>query len=339
MIALTSVVLNSVSGTTVYAGSADKKTDFKDMVATLTEAGYSEETAEALDYDDMVLIYESIKNENEINITTCAFEADNLSDMEEFLNYEEEELLSMGLTQEEIEETNEQLEEILSLEDCQLEEVYGMDETEIKMLRMVEENANSDSENDTEKVIENEVVASGSISSSKLTYTQTVVKNSTTLPNYKVTLSYAWSSPYFVACFSDKIVVGWGGNLNCKNYSGTANYYGLNLIGSSWNGGQLSSKSMSAEVSPNIGIQFSFKQYNGYDKYGNGAKSKNGSASFTLYQTKKQGYDTTLVSVYCHRVVSIQSAGISFSSSGVSVSLSIGGAWDQSSQKKTTVGY
>lgn len=96
---------------------------------------------------------------------------------------------------------------------------------------------------------------------------------------------------------------------------------------------------MTTDVTPNAGVQFTFPQSYGTCSNGNAAKTKSGFASFTLYQTKKQGYDTTLISNYCHRVVSVQSASISISASGPSVSLSIGGDWDTTTQKQTMLAY
>ena len=90
---------------------------------------------------------------------------------------------------------------------------------------------------------------------------------------------------------------------------------------------------MEIEVSPNQGIEFSFPQGKAY------CKTKRGIAQFMLYQTKERGLDTKLVSQYCHRVFSVQSADISITSSDVGPSISITTAWDATAQKRTTIGY
>lgn len=328
-------LFNSTTGTVL---ADDEQKSYDNMISKLVSAGYTKDTAIALDYDDVVLIYESLESGKELTIDTCATEVDNLSNIENFLSCNEEQLLEIGISQDDINTTTEQLENMLSLEDKKLEDVYNLDKTDVKMLRIAEQNAERNKvEEPTDKVIDNEVTASGSISSSKLTYTQTAVSNSKSKPNYTVKLSYSWKSPYMLGGFNEKIVAAWGGNLNCKNYTGTAKYYMTNAWGTKWKSNQIASTKMSTVITPNAGITFGFPQSKGFSMNKKGGLSKTGSASFTLYQTKKKGYDTTLISYFCHRVISLSSAGISISSSGPSVS--IGKAWNKSSQKKSIIHY
>jgi len=90
---------------------------------------------------------------------------------------------------------------------------------------------------------------------------------------------------------------------------------------------------MEIEVSPNKGIEFFFPQSKA------DCKTKRGIAKFMLYQTKERGYDTQLVSQYCHRVFSIESADISISATDVGASIGITTAWDVSPQKQKMIGY
>lgn len=318
------------------------KVTYNEMVNELVNAGYYIDTAKALKEEEMKYILECIKNGSKIVVSSCATEVDNLSQIENFLSANEEELINMGMDEIEIEETQESLDELFKLSNKQLTKKYGLNQTEIKMLRKTKENAQESSKSDN-KEIRNEVTASGSISSSKLTYTQTVVNNSAKKkPNYRVCLSYSWKKAYNWACFDDEIVVGWGGGLNCKDYSGKASYYTWNKTSMDWTGrGAFMNKSMSTEVTPNAGIEFIFPQqvYSNAGTPRNG-KTKSGSVSLTVYQKKKKGYDTTLISHYCHRVVRVGGAEIGISADGgPSVSISIGAAWDRTQQRKNIITY
>lgn len=328
----------------VYADE-EVETDFEQMIESLVEAGYTDETARALEYEDVKEVYECICNGMIVDVYTCAVENDILSEIEEYLSYEHEELIDMGFTEEEILNVDKKIAEISVLEDLELCEKYNIDKAQVKALRKAIEkgNQNRNGENGEKKLTKNKVRASGSITSSEMTYTQTVTSTSTTLPSYNVKLSYTWKEVYFLGVFTDKIVVAWGGNLNCDKERGTAKYYTWEDVGGDF--GQLKTLySMNVEVCPNTGIIFSFPQSVECASWSDGLlKTKSGSATFKLYQTKTRGYDTRLVSTYCHRVISISGADISFTVSssevGGGATLSIGGAWDTSAQKRTTISY
>lgn len=67
------------------------------------------------------------------------------------------------------------------------------------------------------------------------------------------------------------------------------------------------------------------------------SKTRNGGATFTISQLKKQGFATQVASRYCHRVLSIGSS-ISFGLPA-SVNVNVGTAWDASAQKIATISY
>ena len=312
-----------------------------EMIAVLVEQGYTEGTAGALNEEDLVYVYDGIKNGNVIDVNTCSMEVDNLAEIEALYSYSEEELMAMGVDADDIHKTKEQLEEMYNMNDSQLKQEYGFNEVDMKLFRRAVENgkdANTEKRS-YGKELKNPVNASGSITASEMTYTQTVTSNSSSKPNYTVKLSYTWNSVYYLAIYNDKLVAAWGGNLNTKNDSGFAKYYNWVSYGGAFGSTKVQTKSMTVDVTPNAGIEFTFPQSYGICSNGNRAKTKTGYATFTLYQTKKQGYDTTLVSYYCRRVISVKSANISISSNGPSVSLSIGGAWDKTTQMKTTITY
>lgn len=337
LVLATIIAVNAVNLFDVNAASNNAKNS--QMIEKLIRAGYYKETAEALSDDEIKNVYESISGGKDVSIATCATEVDNLHEIESFLSCTEDELVNMGANKNEIKETKKSLDELFRMKDSEMIKEYGIDKTEVKALRKTKENAKKNKlKNTDKKKIKNEVNASGSISSSKLTYTQTVVNNSKKKkPNYRATLSYSWKKAYILAPFKDEIVVGWGGNLNCKDYKGRASYRTYKDFTCEWTGrGASAFKKMSTEVTPNAGIEFIFPQStNGGETY---RKSNAGSASVTVYQTKKKGYETTLISRYCHRVLKL-GGGISISASGPSVTVSVGEGWDKSAQKKTVIGY
>ena len=97
---------------------------------------------------------------------------------------------------------------------------------------------------------------------------------------------------------------------------------------------------MTSKETVQAGIEFIFPQsVTPKDTLDFDYKTRSGYAQFTLYQTKKQGYDTKVLSNYCHRVISVGSASIGFSVSGPSVGLSIGSAYDTTEQKKSSISY
>lgn len=178
----------------------------------------------------------------------------------------------------------------------------------------------------------------------KMKYTQTVINNSTAKkPMYNVKLYFSWKPKVGrVPYFNDRIAVAWGGNLNRGKmlskrirYQNMESYYGLR-------GKTYYSKYYSPGVSdtPNKGVIFSAKQFRVF--YKNGKKQqgilKNGYMSFNLYQNKKQGYDTRIISRYCYRKIKIGSS-ISFTGSGASVGIEIGTGYEKSPQRTRTIRY
>lgn len=226
--------------------------------------------------------------------------------------------------------TNKSVEQISQEKDVSL--------TEAKYYKKAIEKGLSDVTNETYKKTNNLVTASGSISTSKLKYEQKVTPKSTKLPNYQVKLSFIWDSPFTLIRFTDEVVVAWGGGLNTKNETYLVNYYNC---GSKWTTKYKTNK-MSKKTTPNTGIEFSFPQAVATPQTitnNTHALAKSGEIEFVLYQTKKEGKDTKIVSRYCHRVISVGSASIGISASGPNVSISIGGAWDTSPEKDNIIKY
>ncbi len=313
----------------------------EDLKKALFKKGYSLENIEVFPETEKKELASALnKDPNAVDIKTSVLETDNLAEIESFMSATDEELISMGANPSKIETTRRELEDLYTKNTEQLAKEKNISVTEAKFFKKaIEKGLNAKHQNKNRKDIKNPVTASGSISSSTLTYTQAVTnKSSTTKPEYSVSIQYVWKSVYALAVFNDKIVAAWGGGLNTKNISGRASYCDWGPI----NGWATFNKYqyMTKKETPQAGIEFTFPQ-SVYPAAGksNMSKTKAGYACFTLYQTKKQGYSSKIVSNYCHRVISVSSASIGINASGPSVSLSIGKAWDTSPQRASTIGY
>lgn len=310
----------------------------EDYVSILVENGYTEETAEALPTEDQKEIAEKLlTNPDDVEIATLSMEVDMLAEVESFFKYSEDDLIAMGATKEKIAETKDELFYYYGLSDSNLAKELNVNTTEAAMFKKaIEAGMESDGKAENNK---NGVSASGSITSSEMTYTQSKTDNSTSsAPSYAMKLSYTWNEVYALAVLEDKIVAAWGGGLNTKNISSSVKYYNWSSFGGGF-GTLYTSKSMSKTETVQAGIEFEFPQSVFKDVVSNYPKTKTGYAKFTLYQTKFQGYDTKVLSNYCHKVVSVGGGSIDISVSGPSVSLSIGYGYDKTAQKATTIRY
>lgn len=313
----------------------EERTTFDEKVDVLVDNGYSRGEVALLSEEDVTRIYEGIINGNVVDIYTCVIEIDNLAEIEAFYSCSKEELVEMGATEHDIDSTKEQLDQMYFMSDVELEREHGLSKTEAKLFRKAIDNGKSNCKSNQKygKELKNYVGASGSITSSEMKYTQSILDFSPALdrPEYLVFLTYDWYKPYFLGVFDDEIVAAWGGGLNTRGETGSAAYYGYGTFG--WTSYCVGNLAMETVVSPNKGIEFIFPQGD------RSCKTKSGGAQFRLYQTKEIGYDTTLVSQYCHRVYSVKSANITISATDVGASIDITTAWDTTTQKRTKIGY
>lgn len=297
-----------------------------DQDLVLLEEGYNQEIIDAMTENEEDIIYEAACEEAIIDKDIITMEVDNFNEISDFLSYDHDGLIELGLTEEEISNASERINYLINQSDDQLRSKFGLDDAEIKMLRgIVEENGRKD------KIIETPVYGTGTIGEAKLTYAQTVVQDyNSKNPKYNVVLAYAWHDPFAVGLFSDKIAVAWGGNLNSRDERGSSKYYNMNTLCTKYTS-YVKSKNMSVNCQPNKGIIFSFTQTdNNYHKI------KKGSASFTLFQSKKAGKSTKIVSSYCHKKFAV-AGSVSISKNGPGIS--IGTGWDYSKQKNTNISY
>ena len=276
-----------------------------------------------------------------MDVSTCAMEVDTLSEIENYLSCTEEELQDFGLTEEEIDECDEELSEILSMSNKELKQNFSLSNTEVKALRLAEENGIENRENNIvdNKKISNEVCASGALTSSDIKYTQSVANQSTSKkPKYVVNLSYAWKYVYLYGCFDDKIAVSWGGNLNSMSEVGTAYYNDYNAVKFTWKD-MVSQKRMEEEPKINKGYIFEFPQSYGKCKTNSelSGKSRTGFATCTLYNDRFKNLSTKITSLYCHAVIGWDhSIAIGVPASG---EITIGSSYEKTSKRQTNIQY
>lgn len=280
---------------------------------------------------------EQLEKSRKVIKTTLSMEIDMLAEIEAFLAYSEDELIAMGATKEKIDRNKEELLYYYTLSVSNLAKKLKINEIEAEMFkRAIEAGLNSNSKIKKHK---NGVLASGSITASEMKYEQEVTDNSTsTNPSYDVKLSYEWKEVYALAILDDKIAVAWGGGLNTKNISSSAYYHNWENVGGSF-GNYYTRRSMNEMETVQAGIEFEFPQAIYKDVFSYMPKTKDGFAKFTLYQTKYMGYDTKIISHYCHKVITFESASIEISASGAAVSLSIGPAYHTTAQARDIIGY
>lgn len=149
---------------------------------------------------------------------------------------------------------------------------------------------------------------------------------------------YNWITPYTFCVSEDCIVVGWGGYLNSKSETGSMNYYGWTSA-TNWSDYVNVYTSPRKEPTTNAGMEFYFPQSNGNDSQGHMTKTKSGSVRLDIYQTKAEGKDTKVISNYCHKTLSASGVTISVNSSGPSVSISIGTAYDKTPTQQANISY
>lgn len=337
------IIVNTTnSGLFVHAqNNRESNVNREKMIETLVDNGYAQETAEALEESKLEEIYDSICDGSMLDISTCAMEVDTLSEIENYLSCTEEELLDCGLTEDEIDTYDQELSDLLYMSNQELKQNFSLSNTEVKVLRLAEENGIENRENgiDDEKKINNEVCASGALTSSDIKYTQSVANQSTSKkPKYVVNLSYAWKYAYWYAALDDKIAVAWGGKLNSMSEVGTAYYNDYNPNTYKWNE-VISNKRMGEEPKINKGYIFDFPQCYGKAKTRGvlGGKSRTGFATCTLYNNRFQNLSTKITSNYCHEVIGWDhKISIGVPAAG---EISIGSDYEKTSTRQTNIRY
>ena len=324
---ITVVILVAVFFSTMNPCSSNaKRGSTYDKV--LLEAGYTPEVLQELSTVQKKEFYDSYKN-GLASVDTVVMEIDTLRNIDDYVDMSYDEKLQNGLEKSEIQKMDKQIEQLRNMSDRELIDIFQTDKVGV---RLIHDALKPDcSYYSTE---EEDIVASGSIASSELTFSQSVIDKSTKKKcKYKVRIEFNWKKWYFCGCFSDCIVIGWGGNLTQSTEKSSVKYYGqkFNKFDSSrFSSGKMTYK----EITINAGGQYSFSQC---DTWGN--KAKKGNAVFYLSQKGKKNKTTKIISEFAHRVISVSSPSIGVSKEGPSASITINTAYDSSAQNQNIITY
>lgn len=315
---------------TVFA--TEYKAGNNDALKVLIENGYSENFVNSLPKTERDKITNAIMaNPQDVQIVTVVMQVDNLAEIEAFCAFTDAELIEMGADEAAVKAVRKDIERLFSMSDSEVAQELGISKIEAQMIQRAIKSGKESSGSDAPYERKRGVSASGTITQSEMTYYQTVINNSTsTGPNYDVILFYNWAAPYYIDIFQDALAVAWGGGLTPKNISGNASYYQRGTYDFTT---YHTSYTFSPDIVPQTGVKFYMPQSIGL------GKNKMGQAGFGLYQTRWQGYDTNIVSRFAHKVISFGGAEISISSSGPSVGLVIGTAYDQTPQASSIISY
>ncbi len=310
----------------------------KEIINILIQNGIPEENATVLPYKDQMDIAKKLLSAPEkVAVATTCMETDILSEIELFLSLSNDDLVNRGVDAETILQKRQEFQHYSRISVEELSDLLKIDAFEATMLKKAIAEGIQNKKNTRSE--ENNVYASGTIGASQMTYTQVVTnESSSTAPSYRVRFMYTWEEVYGQEFYEDVIVVAWGGGLNTKEISSSANYYHWTSLLADF-GSFFDNQNMTTEEDIQKGIKFSFPQTMMVDySIGKTAKTKKGFAQCVLYQTRFQGYDTKVISYYCHKKL-IGNHSISISASGPSVSVSIGTGYDRTTQRSSNIQY
>lgn len=283
----------------------------------LLEMGIPEEIIEVIpeaDAKDLVEAY--LKNSESVEVSTSTLEVDVLSEMKEFVNKTDSELLLKGYSQDQIDKGRDIIETYNKTSDEELLN-SGLSECEVDSLR------------DALDSSKNEMISPmAAISPTKLTFTQTSTDySSSSRADYFIGIYFNWNSPYVWTIYNDKIAVSWGGNLKQVKVHQNVNYYNTNLTNTAFTESVGVAIPTYSEKAVNAMGIYEFPQ--GYSKVvaGSSGQAKFGSIRYEIYQTQFSGNVSKAIAYYCHQVTTYN-ASINFSGTGVTPAISIGTAYD-----------
>lgn len=332
-------------GTEMYCDvdKAKLNTELKCAVKNIKEQGYSEEMINDLNLDTILEIGKMLEQDSSsvsISKNICTF--DEMKNIEVVVNLSENDLVEKcGMDRVEAKNIKRQINEISDMSDKELKKNYDMNHTDIVILKQVlqKQKCYKPYKNIDEK---DKVTLSSSISTSKLSFTQTVQNKSTykilngkrvrVSSKYKVAETFNWKKCYYPWCYADTIAVAWSGGYVYSTNSKKISYYNMNGIwpAFTWAKTKKGTKNASASGTASKGCKYTFKQEYS-TSLSNTAYAKSGMIELTLSQIGYKGKKAQVISKYCHKVLAVGSVSI-----GASPSISTGVAYDVTDTDKTT---
>lgn len=293
----------------------------------LIQVGLSQEAIDHMSLGAKQNLIEAYKKDtSSVTAKTVVMEVDVLSEIDAYVNATPEEKIKYGLDDEKIKKMDNEIEILSDMSDKEMKDKFDMDDVTVKLIREA-------IEPDKDYQIKNEatdIQASGSITTSEMTYSQSAINNSTsTGVNYDVYLNAWWKDWYVFGAFDDKVAVVWGGNLTQYSNYQYVDYY-IQNHDSTWGGLSESRVPAYHESIVNAGGYYYFPQSL------SSAKARNVEINFKLKQSGRNNQSTKILSQFCHQTLGIDSS-ISISASGLSVSLKPGTSYDSTAQHSDVI--
>lgn len=332
-------VLTSIMSVTAFASEADNQiplvsnVENSEMTSVLADIGVPSAIIDTMPLEDATNLIQAYEDDPaSVSISSTVMEVDVLSELETFVNSSHDELINMGLTDEDIKKTDEKIQSYREMSDEELSKELGADDVGTKLFK----DAITPDDNYEVKNSEMDVSASGTVSSAKLTYTQSCTSYNT--PNsvkYYVGIYFAWNEvpEGITPSWNDNIVTAWGGNLTQSVNHKYTQYYNVNTdnITPAWSTYNQTGIHIYTETTVNAGGYYTWPQYYAYD----GGTGKFGSVGFYISQNANNGLTTKVVSQFAHRALQLGSTSISTSG----LTLEIGGGYDKSVQQENIITY
>ena len=280
----------------------------------LLDANFPQEIIDTMDNvckEKLVLQY--LSNKENYKASNSYLEIDNLEEINYIANMSDEDFENSNLSADEILLCKKQVRELRTSSKENIMSTYNVDSYAAKLIKAAADTPRNS------KAKTNDVKASGSISTSKLTISMGyAMELSSEYPDYLLMVLFSWSSPPFVNFDDDAVAVAWGGNLVLEEKESLISYKSVNAFVTSYTKKASSSKENVArysEIDINTGGAFYFPSYDAsmhmFDRYNNRIKS--GRIEFRLYQTEKKGNTTTkVIANYCHKALGFGDISVSY---------------------------
>lgn len=313
----------------VTAAETPQVVNDRDTNDTLLEMGYPQTIINLFSQEEKQEKAEFYKkNPDAISVTSTTLEVDVLSEIDAYVNSTNEYKKSRGYTDEQIKETDKEIERYCNMTDDELKRVLNIDDdVTVKLMREV---MKPDREYKVKDSM-SDVTASGSITASEMTFSQAVKDySSSSQANYEVEVSFWWNDLYFFGAFKDKVITAWGGNLTQYPDENNVYYYEQK---NDWGSYDRTTKASYVESVINGGGYYQFPQ-----TVSSSAKARSGRFIYDLIQNGKEGKTTKVITQYAHQMLT-GSTSISISVNGPSVSVVPGSGYDTSTQLFNYITY
>jgi hypothetical protein len=263
----------------------------------ITNFGGGEDVTESLPMDLKIeLANKILQNPQDVQIDSSTSEIDDLQSVETVVNYSDNDLKKLGMSQNDIQSARSDVSRLNSMTDSQIISSFKRDAEQVKLIRK----ALKPNSNYNQKTLSGNIVTtSDSIPSSKLSYSLVSVKNTAQTKHaasYELDTTYAWLTQPLIHAFCDQSAITWGQGMLPEGPTGM-NYYE--------NGLGFYSKSNTDYVNPsaNSGTIFSFVQEISNPAGDGYCYLDHGYTRETMYQSKATGLTAQVLARFGHETL------------------------------------